>query len=104
MRTTGMSKITLVKLHKYKVGNPTRYVWKLVWWGLQDGVRTRFKETIGSCREMTKRDAELLRAEKEIAIGSRQISPNKLVEIVYRAWLHLRFARRRITQPVMARR
>ncbi len=72
-----MSKITLVKLHKYKVGNPTRYVWKLVWWGLRDGARTRFKETIGFCREMTKKDAELLRAAKEIAIGSHQISPNK---------------------------
>jgi hypothetical protein len=34
-------------------------------------------ETIGTCKEMSKKDAQLLRAEKEIAIGSRQISPNK---------------------------
>ncbi len=72
-----MDKTTLIKLHKYKVGNPPRAVWKLVWWGLRDGVRTRFKETIGTCRETTKRAAEILRAEKEIAIGSHQISPNK---------------------------
>jgi integrase len=72
-----MRSTTLVKLHKYKVGQPPRQVWKLVWWGLRDGVRTKFQETIGNCRDMTKRDADLLRAEKEIAIGARLLSPNK---------------------------
>ncbi|MHC4415155.1 MAG: tyrosine-type recombinase/integrase [Planctomycetota bacterium] len=73
-----MNDHTYVKLHRQRVGKkPPKPVWKLVWWGLRDGARAKFQQTIGHCHDMNADEAELLRAKKETDLNSGRTSPNK---------------------------
>ena len=61
--------IYVVKLHRVRNGN--RFVWMTRWFV---GTR-RFSKTVGNCQDMTKKEAELLRLEKETALNADQESP-----------------------------
>ncbi len=73
-----MKPLTEVRLLKVKAGKPPRLVYKAAWWGLRDGVRRRFTETIGPVRTTRHKDAKLYCANKQDAINGGRISADRL--------------------------
>ncbi len=70
-----MTRYTKVSLYRVKNGN--HEVWLLRWHA--DG--KRHSQTLGMARDLSKREAEALRREKEIAFGSGREQPKRVEKI-----------------------
>ena len=87
-----MRHLTDVTLLKVRVGRPRHveqkdgtvkiirppHFFKAAWWGLRDGRRRRFTETIGPVGTITRKDAKRICAEKQDAMNVGRISPDRL--------------------------